>query len=233
MAGQPAREEAVRGGGLTGCAVVLAMGVGMLVAGARAAGASASQHGGADPQALADQAIRRLGLQTELLRGPQPFGFTLALPPEVLWLVVTVGLCVLLYAFRDMIPILRVRARGAWADGEDQTIATNARAPDFALGAADELAAAGRFVEAMHVLLLQALAEIRRRLDEQFADSMTSREILRSGMLSDDLRRPLREVVDRVEWSYFGEHPAGREDYVACRGSFSALALALHRAAPA
>jgi hypothetical protein len=212
---------------------VIAVSVSVLAAGASPAGAQASQHGGADLQALADQAIRRLGLQTELLHGPEPWSFTLALSPEVLWLAVTVGLGVLLYAFRDMIPILRAGARGAWAVGEDHTIATGGRAPEFALGVADELAAAGRFVEAMHVLLLQALAEIRRRLDEQFADSMTSREILRSRALSDELRRPLREVVDRVEWSYFGEHPAGREDYVACRGSFSALAQALHRATAA
>ncbi len=54
------------------------------------------------------------------------------------------------------------------------------RPPEVVLGAADELAAEGRFVEAMHVLLLQALADMRRRLDEQFADSLTSREILRA-----------------------------------------------------
>jgi hypothetical protein len=205
------------------------LGVGVLAAAASPAGVEASQHGGADPQVLADQAIHRLDLQTELQHGPEPWGFTLVLPPEFLWVAVTVGLGLLLYAFRDMIPILRARARGAWADGEGHTIATGAHAPEFALGAADELAASGRFVEAMHVLLLQALGEIRRRLDEQFADSLTSREILRSRALSDELRRPLREVVDRVEWSYFGEHPAGREDYVACRGSFSAFAQALRR----
>ena len=107
------------------------------------------------------------------------------------------------------------------------------RTPEVVLGAADELAAQGRFVEAMHVLLLQALAEIRRRLDEEFADSMTSREILYSKRLSDALRRPLREVVARVEWSYFGEHPAAREDYVACRASFGALTQALHQGAAA
>ena len=99
------------------------------------------------------------------------------------------------------------------------------------LEAADELAAQGRFVEAMHVLLLQALADIRRRLDEEFADSMTSREILRSRQVSDALRRPLRDVISRVEWTYFGGHPADRDDYLACRASFSALAQALHRGA--
>ena len=45
-------------------------------------------------------------------------------------------------------------------------------------------------------------------LDEQFADSLTSREILRSTRLSDAGRASLRDIVNRVEWTYFGEHPA-------------------------
>ncbi|HTC03692.1 MAG TPA: hypothetical protein VK749_09850 [Xanthobacteraceae bacterium] len=186
-----------------------------------------------DVQALAEQAIHRLDLQTELLRRPEPFGLNLNLPPEVLWLVVIVGAGVLLYAFRDMIPMLRASHGGAWVEDEAGGSDMGSRAPEVVLGAADDLAAQGRFVEAMHVLLLQAFAEIRRRLDEQFADSMTSREILRSNRLSDDLRRPLREVVSRVEWTYFGEHPAAQDDYLACRSSFSALTHALHRSAAA
>ena len=187
----------------------------------------------ADPQALARQAVKRLDLQTELPREPEPLGFRLNLPPETLWAAVIFGVAVLLYAFRDMIPILRVGRGSAWADDEDGALAKGPRAPAVVLGAADELAAQGRFVEAMHVLLLQALAEIRRRLDEEFADSMTSREILRSSQLSDALRRPLREVVARVEWTYFGEHPAARDDYLACRASFGALTQALRGSAAA
>ena len=123
-----------------------------------------------DVQALAEQAIHRLDLQTELLRRPEPFGLNLNLPPEVLWLVVIVGAGVLLYAFRDMIPMLRASHGGAWVEDEAGGSDMGARAPEVVLGAADDLAAQGRFVEAMHVLLLQAFAEIRRRLDEQFAE---------------------------------------------------------------
>jgi hypothetical protein len=186
-----------------------------------------------DAQTLAEQAIHRLDLQTELRREPEPSGFHFSLPAETLYLAVIVGVAVLLYAFRDMIPILRSGRGGVWDDDEAGSLQTGPRAPEVVLGAADELAAQGRFVEAMHVLLLQALAEIRRRLDEEFADSMTSREILHSKRLSDALRRPLREVVARVEWSYFGEHPAARDDYLACRASFGALTQALHQGAAA
>jgi hypothetical protein len=186
-----------------------------------------------DVQKLAEQVIRRLGLQTELPRVPEPFQFRLQLPAEVLWLVIFVALAVLLYAFRDMIPILRMGRGGAWTeDGADPEEARR-RTPEATLGAADDLAAQGRFVDAMHTLLLQGLANIRERLNEQFADSLTSREILNSTRLPQDGRTPLRDIVTRVEWTYFGERPATRTDYEACRASFTALAQSLQRSAAA
>ncbi len=184
-------------------------------------------------RAIAEQAVSRLDLQTELLRQPEPLVRPISLPPEVLWFVVIVGMAVLLYAFRDMIPALRPGRDSAWTAEAGSSAELQAQPPAVALGAADALATQGRFAEAMHVLLLHALAVIRRRLDEPFADSMTSREILRSRQLPDDLRAPLREVVGRVEWSYFGEHPAVQDDYAACRASFASLAQALHGGAAA
>lgn len=188
------------------------------------------------PQDLADQAIRRLDLQTELPRDEEEDpAWTLNLPPETIWVVVVIGLAILAYAFRDMIPGLGFGLRSDFESGDDGGAPgrTIPRAPDVVLGAADALAAEGRFAEAMHVLLLQALAAIRRRLEEPFADSLTSREILGSRRLSDALRMPLRDVVHRVEWTYFGEYPAAEADYLACRASFHALAQALQARAAA
>jgi hypothetical protein len=149
------------------------------------------------------------------------------------WLIVIAGVGMLLYIFRDMIPMFRIGRGADWTGDENGTAETGQPAAGMALGTADELAAQGRYVEAMHVLLLQALAEIRVRLNEQFADSLTSREILRSEQLSDELRHPLRDVVNRVEWTYFGEHPAEQNDYLACRSSFAALARSLYGSAAA
>ena len=179
-------------------------------------------------QALAQQAIKRLDLQTELLRQPEPFRWDISLPPETIWIIVIVGVGMLLYLFRDMVPMFRNRRSADWTGDEAGAAETGQPAAGMALGAADELAAQGRYVEAMHVLLLQALAEIRVRLNEQFADSLTSREILRSKQLSDELRHPLRDVIGRVEWTYFCEHPAERDDYLACRSSFATLARCLY-----
>jgi hypothetical protein len=188
-----------------------------------------------DAQTLAEQAIHRLDLQTELRREDEPPQLPrLNLPPETVWIAVIVGIIILAYAFRDLIPVLRAGRGGAWQEDEAASLAAGGPRPaEVVLEAADDLAAQGRFVDAMHVLLLQALADIRRRLDEEFADSLTSREILRSRQLSEVLRRPLREVISRVEWTYFGGHSANRDDYLACRASFSTLAQALLRGAAA
>jgi hypothetical protein len=182
-----------------------------------------------DPRAAAEQAIRRLDLQTELPRDPEQTPVRIQLPAEAVWLMAAIGLALLLYMFRDMLPALGFAPRGA-IDAEEEGIGgTVAKPPEQVLAAADDLARQGRFVDAMHVLLLQGLADIRRHLGEQFADSLTSREILRSTKLSEAGREPLRDIITRVEWTYFGKHPAEREDYLACRASFDSLAHALHR----
>jgi hypothetical protein len=179
-----------------------------------------------DPRTAAEQAIRRLDLQTELPRDPEPL--RIQVPAEALWVIAALGVALLLYMFKDMLPALGLGRRGDLPDEEEGPGGTVAKPPEQVLAAADDLARQGRFVDAMHVLLLQGLADIRRHLDEQFADSLTSREILRSTKLSEAGRGPLRDIITRVEWTYFGKHPAEREDYTACRASFDALTRALH-----
>ena len=181
-----------------------------------------------DPRAAAEQAIRRLDLQTELPRDPEAMQLRIQVPAEAVWLMAAIGVGLLLYMFKDMLPVLGFAARGDLADEEEGPGGTVAKPPEQVLAAADDLARQGRFVDAMHVLLLQGLADIRRHLGEQFADSLTSREILRSTKLSEAGRGPLRDIIARVEWTYFGKHPAERDDYAACRASFDALARALH-----
>ena len=181
-------------------------------------------------QRMAQDAIRRLDLQTEIPDAPEPPQFSLSLPPELLWVVVAVAVLLLLYSFRDLIPLLRSRG-GELTEEEAISAEAMRREPQVVLAAADELARQGRYRDAMHLLLLRSLAELRAALDEPFADSLTSREILRSTRLPTTARKPLRDVVGRVEWTYFGERPAEREDYEACRTSFFAIEQALHGSA--
>jgi hypothetical protein len=184
-----------------------------------------------DVQQIAEQAIRRLDLQADLPR--EWFELKLRLPPEILWLVIAVAIGILLYLLLDMIRQFRLAQGPSWLKDEAGFDAPTQRASIVALEAADDLAARGQFVEAMHALLLQSLTEVRRRLDEQFADSLTSREILESARLSHTGRASLRDIVARVEWTYFGGRRATGPDYDACRRSFVELAQTLQQGAPA
>ena len=176
---------------------------------------------------VTEAAIKRLDLQLDLPREAETWSWHFHLPAALVWSGVILGAAVVLYFIaRDVLPGLLVGRR---AGGEDGVAGTAGEGPPAAspVQAADALAREGRFVEAMHALLLQGLAEIRSRGGAAIAESLTSREILRHLPLPDVARASLGEIVGRVEWSYFGEHPAGAADYSACRESFDRLAAAL------
>ena len=196
-------------------------------------GAAAAAGQARSPAEAAAGAVRSLDLQTDLPREPDVTSWPLELPPEIFWLVLIAGAAALLYSFWDELPIWRIGWRRDWSDGAEGAPALEGKAPEEVAAAADDLARQGRFGEAMHALLLQSLADVRRRLDEQFADSLTSREILRNTRLPSQGREPLREIIARVERSYFGEYAAGPQDYMACRERFTELARVLHAASPA
>lgn len=187
---------------------------------------------------IAHEVIEKLGLQADLPRGAEPgWHWHLHLPPEIanILLVLLIAIALLLVALflrharGDLFSMWRSSHEGmGLACGAESA----AGAPEV-MAAADDLARQGRFVEAMHALLLQGLAEIRQRVGDRFADSLTSREILRHARLSDRGRASLRDIIARVEWTYFGENPADAADYAACRGSFGILAQALREDAPA
>jgi hypothetical protein len=194
-----------------------------VVAGALACGPALAQSPEAIEKAVKDS-IRSLDLQTSLKRAPEPF--QIKLPSELIWAALICAALLLLYVlFRDGLRFWR-RADG-WEGPASGADASGAQHPQDALNTADALSREGRFVEAIHVLLLQGLADIRQHLGVQFADSLTSREILRGARLPAQGRTSLREIVAAVEWTYFGGYPAELADYTACRRSFADLRQAL------
>jgi hypothetical protein len=151
-----------------------------------------------------------------------------SLARALLWVAVAVGAVVIALYLKDILPGGRMARRRRWdADGSDPQAAGPGGETQAQIDA-DELARLGRFVEAMHVLLLQALADMRRRLNVAIADSLTSREILRRASVSPTAKSALQEIVGAVERAYFGDHPADESDYSACRANFSAFVGALH-----
>jgi hypothetical protein len=168
-----------------------------------------------------------MDLQTELpLLNPdaadEPRDLSTDLVRVLLWTAVIAGAGVLAYYIYEVLPAGAAR-RQRWdqfADGADGAVSG---ADAAARAAADELAAQGRFVEAMHVLLLQGLDEMRMRLDLRFADSLTSREIVSRANAPAGAKAALRDIIRWVEGAYFGDHPVDRNDYDACRRSYLAL----------
>jgi hypothetical protein len=173
--------------------------------------------------------IKKLDLQLTLPHMPtqqdQGSSLKIGVPQEVIWLVAFVVAGILLYVLLDMIPGWRSRTDEGWETGGDFT--AGLPTPGATLAEADELARQNLFVEAMHLLLLYSLAEIRRRLKLEFSDSLTSREILRRAQLPENATAALRGIVTRVELSYFGDHPATRPDYESCRARYEELSLIL------
>ncbi len=88
---------------------------------------------------------------------------------------------------------------------------------------AEELARRGRFAQAMHLLLLRGLGEMRLRLKISIAASLTSREIVARAPLGVQTRAALADLVGRVEISHFGAHEPGEAEYAASRASFEML----------
>ncbi len=182
----------------------------------------------------AARAIKKLDLQVSLPHEVAPTDFTpnLHLPPQLIYVVAAIAVAVIAYIVLDMIPGWRARDDDSWAT-TGNGLPGGADPAEISLAQADALAARGYFVEAMHLLLLHSLAEIRRRLRLEFADSLTSREILRRARLPEEVTGALRSIVTRVELSYFGGYPATQPDYETCRAGFEALSSVLARSMPA
>jgi hypothetical protein len=92
---------------------------------------------------------------------------------------------------------------------------------EIPIESAERLAAAGRFAEAIHSLLLETLAALARAA--RIAPALTSREILERIALPPEARAALSGLVLAVEVSRFGGQPAAEGDYRACLDRFHAF----------
>jgi hypothetical protein len=97
--------------------------------------------------------------------------------------------------------------------------------PGIELDAADRLAAAGRFGEAVHALLLLAIGQLSGRSARPPAPSRTSRELVRLLPLEGAARDAFAALVALVERTLFGGCVAAVGDFQTARGQ-ALLALA-------
>lgn len=90
---------------------------------------------------------------------------------------------------------------------------------------ADALAAAGRFAEAVHLLLFRSIDEIQSKRSGLIGRSLTSREIGALGGLPDAVRQTLSPIIQIVERSFFGGQEVGEAGWKEARASYQTFAF--------
>jgi hypothetical protein len=125
-------------------------------------------------------------------------------------------------------------AAAAWLVGsrrtrEDLRAAPTALAREMPPGAsrapadADELARSGRYGEAVHALLVAALARLAARQAHHLPPSLTAREAARVLMLPQAPSAALEVLLLAVESDRWIGRPAGAADWERCRTAGRAL----------
>ncbi len=199
---------------------------------AAAAAGGVSGGAGAGPGGAAQQVERILedgGYQRSLPKDPPPASdFSLSLGPlePLVRILIWTGLAVVVALAISWL-VTRLRGRTRDVAVEEGLAAAPLEVP---LDGAERLAAAGRFAEAIHALLLETLAALSRAA--QLAPSLTSREIVARVPLPERARDALVGLVLAVEVSRFGGAPAGERDYRACLERFHAFLETYRRGAP-
>jgi hypothetical protein len=136
--------------------------------------------------------------------------------------LLVIGGMLLLFFLFNALPTLRDRFKRR-AAGRDEIGATPIASDadrerlEIALSEADRLARVGAHGEALHLLLLYCLNEMRRRFGLGLPPSLTSREILGLSVLPEIRRNGLSVIVSAVEISHFGGRPADETTYQLCR----------------
>ncbi len=94
------------------------------------------------------------------------------------------------------------------------------------LNEADRLAAAGRYAEAVHHLLLRSVEDIGQRRPRLLRPALTSRDLARAEAIPSAPRRLFADLAAVVERSLFGGAPVGAEEWGRCREAYADFARA-------
>jgi hypothetical protein len=130
-----------------------------------------------------------------------------------------VGIAVLVTVAALAARLSERRARAAQILTAVETSDPSAAAYGASLAAAERLAAAGAYEDAVHELLLVAVDRLSARRDVVLPPSLTARELLRVLTPSGPQREPLREIVAAVEAALFGGRALDAADWQRCRAA--------------
>jgi hypothetical protein len=152
-----------------------------------------------------------------------PGGFWRNVPKILLFCSITIIAAIIIFNLKDNLWSYSRTKKLVFADDEKRSGASAVRRMEHAQIEADDLARSGSFAEAIHILLLRSVGEMRNRISSPIAESLTSRELLRNLELSPDEREVFKTIVGSVEVSHFGGYEPGEDEYRSCRRCFDAL----------
>jgi hypothetical protein len=142
----------------------------------------------------------------------------------VFWIGVIAGVAWILWiALRDLVPAGygRRKAQGPPADWRPDVAEARAL-----LEEADALAAAGRFAEAIHILLFRSIEDIAAKRPGALSRALTSREIVAATPMPETARSAFGRIAEDVERTFFGGRAADAADFRRARGDYEAFAFA-------
>ena len=93
------------------------------------------------------------------------------------------------------------------------------------LDEADRLAAAGRYAEAVRLILHRSIEDIEKWRGDSLRPSLTSRDIAAFDNLPDLARAVFRRIVADVERSLFAGNELGEADWTRARADYAGFAL--------
>lgn len=147
----------------------------------------------------------------------------------IFWIAVALVVAGLLYFIFGEAVRLRFggprKARDTLPDDVLTDLRPDADAARSLLDEADALARAGRFAEAVHLLLFRSIEDIQTRLDGGVPTSLTAREIAGLGKLPDRAKRALKPIIQVVERSFFGGRDVDADGWQQARRSYEDFAF--------
>ncbi|PQM28803.1 hypothetical protein CVO77_10305 [Sphingopyxis lindanitolerans] len=157
------------------------------------------------------------------------FDWTAPMLKPLMWIGAAVLLLLILYhfvpVFADWVDTLRFGRKHRAEAAEESVGEAEAGAARARLADADALAAAGRFAEAVHLLLYRSVDDIAGRRPGLVRPAMTSRELAAAADLPAVARRAFSRIARAVEISLFGGRSIDEQAWQECRGAYADLTV--------
>jgi len=155
----------------------------------------------------------------------EPLGKLIGLNATLLmWIVIGLTALLVLYIIWRLVEPLILAPRKPKPEAEPEWVPDREEAIAL-LEDADRLAAAGKFGEAVHLLLKRSVRHIADARPEWLLPASTAREIALMPMLSQAARQAFGAIATRVERSVFAMRELDATDWQAAREAYAKFAL--------